>query len=266
MEGISTPIILYGAGLLRVQRVRSYSIQLSISSFIVLITGQQTDFPLHFQETAIDISFTNSPKIISAHWEVLEDSWGSDHLPIRIEIMGVSCNQTRFPNSYRIYNTKTDWSATITELEANIPLCEKLVRDNSIDTQTKYSSFMTTIESYIRNHTPCKKIDPHNGVKLKSNPWWNEECDKLVRPRRAAYLKFKFCHTMELFLKYKQAHEKAKGFFRKRKKESFLEFCSSLSQSSNIGYVWHKIRAMGNKYHRKETANSYKPNLINIIN
>jgi len=235
--------------------------------FYCLNNGSAIRFSTPFsQETAIDISFTNSPKIISAHWEVLENSWGSDHLPIRIEIMGVSCNQTRFPNSYRIYNTKTDWSAAITELETNIPLCEKLVRNNSIDIQTKYSSFMATIESCIRNHIPCKKIDPYNGVKLKSNPWWNEKCNKLVRPRRAAYLKFKFCHTRELFLKYKQADEKAKGFFRKRKKESFLEFCSSLSRFSNIGYVWHKIRAMGNKYHRKETANSYKPNLINIIN
>lgn len=36
-----------------------------------------------------------------------------------------------------------------------------------------------------------------------------------------------------------------------------MNFCESLSRTSNLKYVWQKVRAMSNKFHRKETANSY---------
>lgn len=198
-----------------------------VLDFFCLNKGAATRFATSFsQKSAIDISFTNSANVLSAHWEVLDDSWGSDHLPITIELLGSNCNQTRFFNSYRIHSTKTNWSAVITELKDNIYLCSELVKDKLLDVQSKYASFMSLIENCVRKHTPARRVSIDGSQKIRANPWWDGECDKLVRLRRAAYLKFKHCMTREYYFKCKQADERSKFFFKKRKKELFMEFCS----------------------------------------
>lgn len=141
--------------------------------------------------------------------------------------------------------------------------------DNSLDIQTKYSSFMGIIENSIRCCTPSKRPlasrSPRSDLGITASPWWDEECERFCKLRKAAFLKFKLFSLRENFLKYKQVDAIAKSHFKKRKRSYFLDFCGSLTRFSNLKIIWQKIRAMGNKFHRDETANVYNKNSSRII-
>lgn len=106
----------------------------------------------------------------------------------------------------------------------------------------------------------------NNKCRRGSSPWWNDECEKMKRLRKAALLKYKYLSSFDNFINYKQADALAKRCFKKRKREFFLEFCGSLSRTSNLKYVWQTMRSMCNKYHRKETSNAYNDEASIIVN
>lgn len=184
-----------------------------------------------------------------------------------MELIGQACNRLRFHSSHRIHAKKTDWNNGKCSLVLSIHSCEELIYNSSLDIQSKYSTFMAIVKEAIRSNTPARPTQSHkyNQFKFKASPWWNEECEEKVRLRKAAFLKFKHLSTLENFLSYKRLDASAKSFFQMRKKEYFLEFCGSLNKFSSLKYMWHKIRAMNNKFHRKETANSYDASSSNII-
>lgn len=54
-----------------------------------LNNGSPTRFATHYsQSLAIDITLSNCNATLTAHWEVIQESRGSDHHPIKIEVLG----------------------------------------------------------------------------------------------------------------------------------------------------------------------------------
>lgn len=209
--------------------------------------------------SAIDLTLSNSGKILTAHWEVLQESWGSDHLPIVIEIAGSAEHQLRFNAFSRIYSDSTDWSAVEMSLLMRIPQLNEMMADANLGMQVRYSSFMSIIEDSVRLHTPIRgnQNNHNNSSYRKAAPWWNSDCDRAARIRKAAFSKFKYISSQENYLNYNQADDEARTQFRGSKKQYFMDFCDSLNRTSNLKFVWQKVRAMGNNFHRKETANVY---------
>lgn len=112
----------------------------------ILNDGSFTRFPISYsQGSAIDSSISNSPVLHSAHWEVINALWRSDHFPIKIEIFNQSIDRLRFYASYRIHSKKTDWSKIKDLLMSEIQTCVDLINNRDIDTQLKYSTFLTAL-------------------------------------------------------------------------------------------------------------------------
>lgn len=122
---------------------------------------------------------------------------------------------------------------------------------------------MSIIEESIKTYTPHATRCMSKLPQFKSNPWWNEECENLVR--KTAFLKVKYLNTRENFFKYKQADNNARSYFKTRKKQYFLKFCDSFGRASNMKYIWSKIRAMNNKFHRKEASNFYNDKAVSAM-
>lgn len=142
-------------------------------NFNIFNNGSITRFATtYLQSSAIDLSITNSPVFTPSHWEVLNEPWGSDHFPIRIEIIAHFFNRLRFHASTRIYNKKTDWKKVKRCLLMSIQSCEQLILDNSIDTQSKYNTFMAIIENAIRSNTPFRLSQAYKSThQFNSNPY-----------------------------------------------------------------------------------------------
>lgn len=224
-------------------------------------------------KSAIDLSLVQSNNLSLFSWDVLEDPWGSDHFPISIEISpSIAIPYKVYNKSNRLYKPNTVWATIKDNLENIKDDCLSLALDNSIDTQTKYSSFVALIQSVFPSRNRIKssnsKTQSSNSSikeKEKSTLWWNAECEELIKTRKEALENFKKSGTMDNFLKYKQICGKIKSTFRKAKKESFINFCKSLNKFTNLKHFWQVIKGMANKFNRKDNANEYNPKTIDQI-
>lgn len=212
-------------------------------------------------QSAIDITFVNDSSTLSYSWTVGESSWGSDHFPIVIEFEG----QTRLNINHRpikrLHTRKTDWSEFSRELKDRMNTTPE-VHGGHGDPLQRYSSFATLVETGTIKATPLSNT-LINGSRRKVKdsrppcPWWNEECDKLIRIRKATFLSFKHLPSRANFLSFKRAEIKAKAGLRKMKKESFIKFCEGLSKNTNPTYLWRKIKCFKNRFNYKNNANAY---------
>lgn len=246
---------------------------LLLTNAVVLNDGTLTRYNMQNGEgSAIDITISSPNTAFNAQWKVNSDSWGSDHRPIIIEIQGKVQSSRRLYASYRACTSKTDWAVVCSDLEAKVKEYQEVVENNSLDIQVKYATFYTIIEESILAGTPQppnasrarnRKItrgnDSYNQSNSKITPWWNEECEKVLRLRKAAKSSFQHRSSSENFIKYKRAQAEAKRIFRKAKRNCFSEFCKKLNRNSNMKFVWQTIRGMANKFNRSETFNEYNP-------
>lgn len=122
--------------------------------------------------------------------------------------MNHSFNELHFYTGHRIHSKKTNWPEVRKDLLSQVDNCKLIIDNTIIDTQSKYSTFMNIIEKAVRDHTPRPKHrvqprDSQHQFKIKFSPWWDCKCERLVRRRKAAVLKFKFLSTTENFHLYK---------------------------------------------------------------
>lgn len=205
------------------------------------------------QDSAVDLTISNGAAFLTARWEVISELWGSDHFPISIEVMGTVDSRLRFNSVMRIHSIKTDWKRVDKCLSDRIADCASLCHNTDLDFQTKYTTFMSLIEDCVKMYTPKRKLNNCDSVPSnhrRAVPWWDSDCEKASGVRKAAFLRFKFISSRDNYLKYKGADDAAKLLFKRKKKESFLQFCDSLNRQTNMKLVWQKIRVMNNKYHR----------------
>ncbi|RLU25600.1 hypothetical protein DMN91_001757 [Ooceraea biroi] len=82
-----------------------------------LNAGSPTRFATpHSRATTVDITLSNSASFLAAHWETVDESWGSNHYPIRIEIAEAIRERLRFTGTRRVHTAKTDWERVHVEL------------------------------------------------------------------------------------------------------------------------------------------------------
>lgn len=242
-------------------------------NFHILNNGSPTrGQPFTNNSSAIDLSLTNCDRLLISSWKTIRDFWGSDHLPITIQLAGNVEYLKKLHRSSKIYKKSTDWNKVKTLFSTKIELFHQIINEPNLDSQCKYSSFFALIEECILEATPnCTNDYKHynNNNKLNKNKpktWWNEDCHRAARLRKAAYKKFQFITSRENYLKVKRLDAQAKRIFRTTKKKDFMEFCNSLNNQSNMKYVWQKIKAFNTSISSNESSNEYNPETqTNII-
>ncbi|KAL3290476.1 hypothetical protein HHI36_023817 [Cryptolaemus montrouzieri] len=87
----------------------------------------------------------------------------------------------------------------------------------------KYGFFENLLTKAISISTLKRKS--HN-LEMKRNPvaWWDEECNRMKRLRRASFKRWQHCETLDNLMKYKDACALANKIFNKKKIENFKIF------------------------------------------
>lgn len=88
--------------------------------------------------------------------------------------------------------------------------------------------------------------------------WRIEECERLIRARKAWLLKRKFQQTGEPFLEYKRAAINTKSRLREIKKEKFSNFCENLNRFTKLSYIWETMNKFKHRFSKTEKANEYR--------
>ncbi|XP_076644973.1 uncharacterized protein LOC143354605 [Halictus rubicundus] len=142
----------------------------------------------------IDLIFTTPDLADKTRINTLDDTHGSDHFPIGIEI---SIEKTR--HIYRkvtntLSSSRTDWDKYQELMAQNFQLF--LSREfNILDCVEKYNFFTDYIREAIIKNTPSK-VTVNDNIHRNPVPWWDKECERVKRLRRAAYKKWQ--HTYEM--------------------------------------------------------------------
>ena len=81
----------------------------------------------------------------------------------------------------------------------------------------KYSFFSEIITNALISNTPKKK-KMKNELHRNPVPWWDMECEKVKRLRKASFKKWQYSNRIEDFLEYKKYISIAKKHSKKKRK------------------------------------------------
>ena len=134
---------------------------------------------------------------------------------------------------------------------------------DSLDTIGKYNFFLNVITEAISNCTPYPKTA---NVRQHRNPvpWWNDECTKLIRLRKATLEKWRYSRNIAHCIEYKKCVASAKKYIKKCKVDSFRKFAESINFEIDVTYVWKKCRILKNKWANVKFNEGYSDRL-NVI-
>ncbi|KAL7297549.1 hypothetical protein TKK_0009909 [Trichogramma kaykai] len=114
---------------------------------------------------------------------------------------------------------------------------------------------MEIITQSVKDSTPGFQRIPSNFKKSNPVPWWDDECAKLKRLRRAAFKKWESTLDLVDLINYKKTCAQIKKNFKKKKKECFIKFAESLDFHSNSKYVWEKCKIFKNRWIKTAPSN-----------
>ena len=124
--------------------------------------------------SAIDLTLCDPVSYMDHRWKVYDDLCGCDHFPILLEILQPLHDQ-RLPH----------WKLNKAKWEVFETLCkQKLFQDPNTADQTKY---FTEMLMSVANESIAKSSNSNK----HNTPWFNDDCWKAIRLRKAALHKFK---------------------------------------------------------------------------
>ncbi|XP_073962004.1 uncharacterized protein [Choristoneura fumiferana] len=153
--------------------------------------------------SAVDLSLCSPHFGTLLSWSVLQDSHGSDHLPILISFPTSFSQPSTPPNSNRYHLSKADWDQFAADLDAAVSKMPIVLPENACICHDNL------IEAFIV--AADKNIPPKKRYKARSSPpWWDSECTDMIRLRNEA--EKAYCGNMSLdnFLAFKKTAAQAK--------------------------------------------------------
>jgi hypothetical protein len=148
--------------------------------------------------------------------------------------------------------TRTDWNKFSSRLEERYSSFLNHEFE-SLSLSEKYKFFTKQITDSVILASPSKPnskkhIKHHNPV-----PWWDADCDKAKRLRRAAFKKWQHTNELADLINYKKQTSAARKLFKAKKKSNFREFAETINYRTSPTYIWNKSKIFKNKWTKIHT-------------
>ena len=201
-----------------------------------------TKHPTHIKNNSselslLDLTIVTTNLLLNTEYNVLDDSMGSDHLPITIKL-----NQPTFydPNDIDKFNIrKADWEkfkSTI-NLAFNIPNQETSI-------ENKYKYFIDELNKAAELSIPKTK----NKQKNLKVPYWSDKCEDAIKKRKKSLANSRKTKTIDSLIDYKKHKAEAQKTIRTEQKTYWQNYCNTLTENSKLGSVWKMAKTMsGNR-------------------
>ena len=201
----------------------------------ILNTGEPTHF--HVQTgtfSTIDLSLCSPDCFLDFTWEVMDDALGSDHFPIFLSII----DEIAVPRSPRWNLDKANWALfrTMTHLEVNV------------DDFATIDDALNFLNEVIIN-AGLKAIPRSSGkFKRKPVPWWNLQCRIAHKAMRAAFTRYRRNQHLHYLISFKKARARFRYLVKQAKRQSWVNFLSTVNWKTSLSAVWSKIRKITGKH------------------
>lgn len=184
--------------------------------------------------SVVDITIISADLTNSFTWDVCSDTYGSDHYPIKITF-------ANFPIKSTMVYPMSKWSTE----EANWNLFETLIDQHfvSIPDFSSTNDMITYLVEVITNAADitCKKKVPFIPHRPKPPPWWDNSCSNLSHQRITALKNYKRNMTNANFIEYKRIDALCKREFKRKARDSWRNYCSTLTRQSNPSEIWKRV-------------------------
>ena len=183
-------------------------------------------------ESAIDLSIISDDLLDKAEFLVIDNSIGSDHLPI-LTIINHNFNED-------IVHLKATWkirTATTEQWNRFKGLCRnKLTFNPNLDINRNFKNLTSTLYNILDEAIPKTK---EKAVKRKPiHPWWNDACANAIKLRETLRQRYMANKTPENETLWKNARNKVHTVLKQAKNESWEKFCSSITQGTTSKDLW----------------------------
>jgi ribonuclease HI len=217
----------------------------------ILNYGCATRFaPPHQSQNALDISICTGDIASLTSWRVLDDTMSSDHYPILIDINNKSQHVRPQMKRKRFCTRFVDWSRFSSNITNSIETISPLQHDPEACATQIYDIFNKSAKDTV----PRTFSMATNG---KFPPWWDDECDEMVKKRARALKKYKKNFTPDNYLEVRRVQALTKKLLRKKKRQGWYNYCKSLSPDTNISEIWQSIRQFRGVYTPKSDPWKY---------
>ena len=190
------------------------------------------------QASAIDLSLCSNSLAINCKREVIQNPFGSDHLPIVIRVNNGPQQSSPVDMPYDL-TRNIDWKQFAEAISTGIdqgnelaPLEEyaflaSLIYDSAIQAQTK-----PIPGSHIRTRPP--------------NPWWDKECTDRSAAASEAFVEYRRHGTRANYQKYQALQRRWKNVTKRKKRKYWRQFVVGLPVETSMSTLWRVARSMRN--------------------
>ena len=218
---------------------------------ITLNNGNATRLQRPLQnKSVVDISLCSTDLANNITWNTCQDTLGSDHFPIVLEIsLHYKKNNIIFP--------KAKWNLN----KANWPLYSSLIEqkfDNQpllTNSNDKYKFLMDSINSAAPLSMPTYK--PFKCKSRLPPPWWNETCDQAISERKQAIQNYTRNPTEENYFYCKKICAITKRTLKNIAKQSWINWCSNLNKNTPSSELWKQAKKMQRIPSSQKTTDDY---------
>ena len=181
--------------------------------------------------TAIDLSLASANILPDFTWEVIDDSYGSDHMPICISY---ARDIISTPPPPKFNFKRADWASFCRIADVDI---------SGEDIDTKVSNAQHSILHAAEAAIPkTSTVHTKRGVS-----WWTTDCRQALRERNRRYRHFRQQPSQDNFIAYKKARAQARKVIRNAKRDSWRQFVSSINRTTPLTQVWNSINRISNR-------------------
>ena len=220
-------------------RGRALEEAVNAHEYIILNTGQGTHQTKTGLMTAIDVSIVSKQLATKCSWKTLNNTMGSDHVPIVISVSVYPDKQLATVPQWKL--AKADWIMFQQILKENLTASNTdQAADKDIDQLN--DDFINTIRYAAEQSIPQTK--PQFSRRLKPLPYWSEEIKNAICDRNRARNKMKKTKNLEDCINYRRLKDVAQRVIRSTAKQYWQSFCDRLTHSTKLSVVWNMARKM----------------------
>ena len=156
---------------------------------------------------------------------------GSDHFIILTTINNRVIRSDPLPRKWSL--NKADWK----KFSRLVDLHLENSNSHNADTENLNSEITSSLIFASTNAIPRSK-----NTGKKPVPWWNPDCERAIRLKRAVFLKMKRSFDFEHVLLFKKRRSECRRILLSAKRQCWENFCASLNMRANAKKVWRVAR------------------------